>query len=205
MFSQFYQNLILKNPKSVFLILLIFLLSFGYHSKDFRLDASSDTLLIDGETALPRYSKIQGGNGITVDSYTEQNKEEAKIIDQLVVIASSYNIKLVIVASKPFTRKIDIFKNYSIALGLCNYGSGMATPVYILNTTMFLCGYDSIDKTTYKYWAWHYDSYCHKERKEDAIRVESSDLSDLGFSVSINSLEKRLDDFFMNNNFDSLQ
>ena len=129
------------------------------------------TLLIDGETALPRYSKIQGGNGITVNSYTEQNKEEAKIIDQLVVIASSYTIKLVIVASKPFTRKIDIFKNYSIALGLCNYGSGMATPVYILNTTMFLCGYDSIDKTTYKHWAWHYDSYCHKERKEDAIRV----------------------------------
>ena len=59
MFSQFYQNLILKNPKSVFLILLIFLLSFGYHSKDFRLDASSDTLLIEGDPDLEHFKKFQ--------------------------------------------------------------------------------------------------------------------------------------------------
>ena len=58
MFSQFYQNLILKNPKSVFLILLIFLLSFGYHSKDFRLDASSDTLLIEGDPDLEYLQEI---------------------------------------------------------------------------------------------------------------------------------------------------
>ena len=52
MFSQFYQNIILKNPKSVFIILLISLISFGYHSKDFRLDASSETLLIEGDPDL---------------------------------------------------------------------------------------------------------------------------------------------------------
>ena len=52
MFAQFYQNTVLKKPKSVFVILLILLLSFGYHSKDFRLDASSDTLLIEGDPDL---------------------------------------------------------------------------------------------------------------------------------------------------------
>ena len=52
MLSHLYQNIILKNPKSIFILLLITLLSFGYFSKDFRLDASSDTLLIDGDPDL---------------------------------------------------------------------------------------------------------------------------------------------------------
>ena len=52
MISHFYQDFVLKNPKSIFLIILIALLSFGYFSKDFRLDASSDTLLIEGDPDL---------------------------------------------------------------------------------------------------------------------------------------------------------
>ena len=46
------QNIIIKNPKSVFVVLIVALLSFGYYSKDFRLDASSDTLLIEGDPDL---------------------------------------------------------------------------------------------------------------------------------------------------------
>ena len=49
MFAQFYENIILRNPKSIFVLLLIALLSFGYYAKDFRLDASSETLLIEGD------------------------------------------------------------------------------------------------------------------------------------------------------------
>ena len=52
MLSSFYQNTILKNPKSIFLLLIITLLSFGYFTKDFRLDASSETLLIEGDPDL---------------------------------------------------------------------------------------------------------------------------------------------------------
>ena len=52
MLSHLYQNIILKNSKSVFVLLLITLLSFGYFSKDFKLDASSDTLLIEGDPDL---------------------------------------------------------------------------------------------------------------------------------------------------------
>mgnify|MGYP001468434678 CR=1 FL=1 len=58
MFAQFYQNIILKNPRSIFVILLIVLLSFGYYSKDFRLDASSDTLLIEGDPDLKYLKEI---------------------------------------------------------------------------------------------------------------------------------------------------
>ena len=58
MLAQFYQNIILKNPKSIFIILIIALLSFGYYSKDFRLDASSETLLIEGDPDLEYLQEI---------------------------------------------------------------------------------------------------------------------------------------------------
>jgi len=58
MLSHLYQNIVLKNPKSIFVLLLITLLSFGYFSKDFRLDASSDTLLIEGDPDLEYLKEV---------------------------------------------------------------------------------------------------------------------------------------------------
>jgi len=58
MLSDLYQNTVLKNPKSIFVLLLITLLSFGYFSKDFKLDASSDTLLIEGDPDLEYLKEI---------------------------------------------------------------------------------------------------------------------------------------------------
>ena len=63
MFANLYENTILKNPKSIFLILLITLLSFGYYSKDFRLDASSETLLIEGDPDLEYLREITNRYG----------------------------------------------------------------------------------------------------------------------------------------------
>jgi len=58
MLSHLYQNVVLKNPKSIFLLLIIALLSFGYFSKDFRLDASSETLLIEGDPDLKYLKEV---------------------------------------------------------------------------------------------------------------------------------------------------
>jgi len=63
MFASLYENTILKNPKSIFVILLIALLSFGYFSKDFRLDASSETLLIEGDPDLKYLKEITNRYG----------------------------------------------------------------------------------------------------------------------------------------------
>ena len=49
MFSHLYQNNVLKKPKTIFVFLIIALVGFGYFSKNFKLDASSDTLLIEGD------------------------------------------------------------------------------------------------------------------------------------------------------------
>ena len=61
--TQLYHNLVLKNPKSIFVLLLIILLSFGYYSKDFRLDASSETLLIEGDPDLEYLREITNRYG----------------------------------------------------------------------------------------------------------------------------------------------
>ena len=52
MLANFYQNNILKKPISVLLFLIICLCFFGYFSKNFKLDASSETLLIEGDPDL---------------------------------------------------------------------------------------------------------------------------------------------------------
>ena len=73
MISQFYQNFILRYPKLIFVILLITLLSFGYHSKNFKLDASSETLLIDGDPDLKylqEISKRYGSKDFLILTYT---------------------------------------------------------------------------------------------------------------------------------------
>ena len=73
MFAQFYQNIILKNPKSVFIVLIIALFSFGYYSKDFKLDASSETLLIEGDPDLEylqEISKRYGSKEFLILTYT---------------------------------------------------------------------------------------------------------------------------------------
>ncbi len=58
MIAHFYQNVILKNPKAIFALLIIAILSFGYYSKNFRLDASSETLLIEGDPDLAYLKEV---------------------------------------------------------------------------------------------------------------------------------------------------
>jgi predicted RND superfamily exporter protein len=73
MLSNLYQNIVLKNPKSIFLLLIITLLSFGYFTKDFRLDASSETLLIEGDPDLEylrEVNKRYGSKDFLVLTYT---------------------------------------------------------------------------------------------------------------------------------------
>ncbi len=81
MITQFYQNIILKNPKSILIILLIALFTFGYYSKDFKLDASSETLLIEGDPDLKYLEEITkryGSKEFLILTYTPN---EAMISD----------------------------------------------------------------------------------------------------------------------------
>ena len=73
MFANLYENTILKNPKSIFIILFIVLINFAYYSKDFRLDASSETLLIEGDPDLNYLREITdryGSKDFLILTYT---------------------------------------------------------------------------------------------------------------------------------------
>jgi predicted RND superfamily exporter protein len=73
MFAQLYHNGVLKNPKTVFVLLIIAILSFGYYSKDFRLDASSETLLIEGDPDLAYLKEVTeryGSKDFLILTYT---------------------------------------------------------------------------------------------------------------------------------------
>ena len=77
MLSNLYQNTVLKNPKSLFILLIITLLSFGYFSKDFKLDASSETLLIEGDPDLEYLKEVTeryGSKDFLVLTYTPDEK-----------------------------------------------------------------------------------------------------------------------------------
>ena len=77
MFAHLYQNIVLKKPKVIFLFLIIALLGFGYFSKDFRLDASSDTLLIEGDPDLEYLREVTdryGSKDFLILTYTPNEK-----------------------------------------------------------------------------------------------------------------------------------
>ena len=50
--SNLYKNIVIDKPKFTLSILILLLLGFAYFSKDFQLDASSDTLLLENDPDL---------------------------------------------------------------------------------------------------------------------------------------------------------
>ncbi len=63
MFAHFYLKNIIGKPKVIFSFLIIAIISFGYFSKDFRLDASSDTLLLENDPDLKLLREINDRYG----------------------------------------------------------------------------------------------------------------------------------------------
>ncbi len=70
---QAYDALVLKKPKIVLVVLLSILAFFGYHTKDFQLDASADTLLLEDDADLKEFRKIHErypSRGLLIVTYT---------------------------------------------------------------------------------------------------------------------------------------
>ena len=77
MLADFYQKNIIQKPKYIFGLLIVFLIIFGYFTKDFKLDASADTLLLEDDPDLKYLRKVidtYGANDFLVLTYTP-NKE----------------------------------------------------------------------------------------------------------------------------------
>ena len=77
MFEKIYKNSIIEKPKSTLLILVTLLLSFGYFTKDFQLDASSDTLLLENDPDLKYLREVNtkyGSKDFLVLTYTPKKR-----------------------------------------------------------------------------------------------------------------------------------
>ena len=56
--AQVYDTLVLNRPKAVLVVLLSILVFFGYHTRNFKLDASADTLLLEEDVDLNVFRDI---------------------------------------------------------------------------------------------------------------------------------------------------
>ena len=68
-----YDALVLHRPKSVLAVLLAILVFFGYHAKDFKLDASADSLLLEDDMDLSLFRQIHQrypSNSLLIVTYT---------------------------------------------------------------------------------------------------------------------------------------
>jgi len=73
MIEKIYKSSIIEKPKFTLSVLIVILLSFGYFAKDFQLDASSDTLLLENDPDLKYLREVNtkyGSKDFLVLTYT---------------------------------------------------------------------------------------------------------------------------------------
>ncbi|MDC2968541.1 MMPL family transporter [Candidatus Pelagibacter sp.] len=128
MLANFYQKNIIEKPKLIFLLLLISLIFFGYFSKNFRLDASSDTLLIEGDPDLKYLNEISeryGAKEFLVLTYTPNGemissesiknlltlKQEIQKLDWVDNVITLLDIPLLNSTDQPLLERLKNFKS----------------------------------------------------------------------------------------------
>ena len=76
--SKFYKKTVIEFPRSTLAVLFVVLLIFGYFTKFFQLDASSDTLLLENDPDLKylrEVNKKYGSKDFLVLTYTHSPRE----------------------------------------------------------------------------------------------------------------------------------
>ena len=77
MLANFYQKKIIEKPKLIFSLLLFVLFVSFYFAKDFRLDASSETLLLENDPDLKYLNEINdryGAKEFLILTYSPKSK-----------------------------------------------------------------------------------------------------------------------------------
>ena len=80
-FWNLYKSIVIKKPKFTLFLLIALLLTFGFFSKNFQLDASSDTLLLENDPDLKylrEVNKKYGSKDFLVLTYTHEPNESFK-------------------------------------------------------------------------------------------------------------------------------
>ena len=126
MFARLYQNTVIQKPKTILTLLIFCLLFFGYHTKDFKLDASSDTLLIENDPDLKYLREITdryGAKEFLILTFTPKEsiisdstinnllslKKEIQNLDWVHSVITMLDIPLLENSDKPLSEKLENF------------------------------------------------------------------------------------------------
>jgi len=127
MLAHFYQKNLIEKPKVIFILLVFCLITFGYYSKDFKLDASSDTLLLENDPDLKylrEITKRYGANEFLVLTYSPNEeiisknsiknlinlKEEIQSLDWVENVITILDVPLLDSTDESLTERIKNFK-----------------------------------------------------------------------------------------------
>jgi len=130
MFEKIYKNSVIEKPKFTLLILTLLLLIFGYFAKDFQLDASSDTLLLENDPDLKYLREVNSKYGTKdflvltytskdslLDSNTIKNlnnlKNDLKNLNWVNNVITILDVPLLKNNDDPLTERIKNFKTLS--------------------------------------------------------------------------------------------
>ena len=126
MFARLYQNTVIQKPKTILTLLIFCLLFFGYHTKDFKLDASSDTLLIENDPDLKYLREVTdryGAKEFLILTFTPKEsiisdstinnllslKKEIQNLDWVHNVITMLDIPLLENSDKPLSEKLENF------------------------------------------------------------------------------------------------
>ena len=127
MFSYFYQKNIIEKPKIVLIFLLLCLIGFGFFTKDFKLDASSDTLLLENDPDLKYLREINeryGSKDFLILTFTPEEpiisersinnllslKYKIQTLDWIHSVVTILDVPLLNNSDAPLTERIKNFK-----------------------------------------------------------------------------------------------
>jgi len=130
MFGKIYNNIVIEKPKFTLLILTLLLLTFGYFSKNFQLDASTDTLLLENDPDLKYLREVNSKYGTKefliltytpkddlLDSGTIENltnlKNELKNLSWVNNVITILDVPLLKNNDDPLSERIKNFKTLS--------------------------------------------------------------------------------------------
>jgi len=130
MFEKIYNNIVIEKPKFTLLILTLLLLTFGYFSKNFQLDASTDTLLLESDPDLKYLREVNSKYGTKefliltytpkddlLDSGTIENltnlKNELKNLSWVNNVITILDVPLLKNNDDPLSERIENFKTLS--------------------------------------------------------------------------------------------
>ena len=126
MFARLYQNTVIQKPKTILTLLIFCLLFLGYYTKDFKLDASSDTLLIENDPDLKYLREVTdryGAKEFLILTFTPKEsiisdstinnllslKKEIQNLDWVHSVITMLDIPLLENSDKPLSEKLENF------------------------------------------------------------------------------------------------